>query len=110
MTAMVARTRDLLAIRKQGRSGWGYARTNQVAKGSEEVIAQLRVDDAAPGANYGLAVAPDIPGDPQARREVLVIAVIQRGELLAELHQSQSWIEAAQQAIGLLERGVELVA
>ena len=51
------------------------------------VEAELLVHDAAAGAEHGLTVASDIPGQAKARGDIIVVAVV--GRLSADLNQAE---------------------
>ena len=67
------------------------------------------VDQPAAAAQYGAAVAENVPGKAGSRPEVLVIGIVETADLVAHLYEPDVRVEVSQQIVGFLWNRAVLV-
>ena len=67
------------------------------------------VDQPAAAAQYGAAVAENVPGKAGSRPEVLVIGIVETADLVPNLHEAHVRVEVSQQIVGFLWNRAVLV-
>src|SRR6202035_2523007 len=71
---------------------------------------KLLVRKSSTCANDCMAIARHVPGDSQPRSKVVVITVVGRAGMIANLFQSDDWTEIAKQIIRFFQYSSQLVA
>ena len=67
------------AARQRAASGGEVGGVRRLECGGPSVLRQIVVEDAKAGANYGVAAVADLVGEPDTRRELVVIILRQAG-------------------------------
>ena len=94
-----------LPLYESRQAGGESAQPEEVAFAIHHVEAELLVKNSGPSAKHGLPIAEDVVGKTDARREVVVIAVIG----IIGLDHAPDGIEIPHQAVFFMDDSVELV-
>src|SRR5215467_14276994 len=92
------------------KTGWNGIESKAVVEREKRLPIHEFVEQTATSADYRLSRSPGIPCKPDARREVRVVAIVGRANLLAHLHEADLWIKVPEKVVLFLDDSVQLIA
>src|ERR1700746_3504882 len=88
---------------------WNSAQAKRIVQSKEGLPVESLINQASPTADNRLAISADIPGKASARGKVIMVALIRTFDLLADLLETDTGIEVAEQVVFFLNDGVQLI-
>src|ERR1700733_1084300 len=83
---------------------------SSIVEGKKRLPVERFVSQTESTVNYSLGRSADVPCESEPGGEIRMIPIVGSADLLTDLNQAHTWVEAAKQVVLLLDHRIQLVA